>query len=177
MKNEATENSTQSENFFTIIPPFGAVVKPITNPTQIIKIELAFCLSLIVYICLEKFTQVKKGITDNSLHSERSTKMELTSTTNQANTNRVKLFLDANDITKFSAENITFWVDPPPISPKIKVILQHSGKIITKTTIYKRLLHNNETIVRYLYSTGGAKTCYKNEQDETLKTSKNLNPI
>ena len=103
--------------------------------------------------------------------------MELTSTTNQANTNRVKLFPDTNDITKFSAENITFWVDPPPISSKIKVILQPASKIIKKTAIYERLHHDNETIVGYLNCTGGAMTSYKNKLDETLKTSKNLSAI
>ena len=50
--------------------------------------------------------------------------MKSTSTTNQAKTNRGKLFLDANDITKFPAKNIAFLVNSLPISPKSKVILQ-----------------------------------------------------
>ena len=117
---------------------------------------------------------MKKGTTNNSLHSEKSTKMEVISTTNQVNTNRVKLFLNTNGITKFSAENITFGVDPPLISPKIKVILLPASKIITKTPIYDRLHHNNKTIVGYLNSIGYVKTCFKNEQDETLKTTTDL---
>ena len=42
--------------FLTIIPPLDAVAKLITNSTQTIKLEFAFCLSLTVCIYLEKFT-------------------------------------------------------------------------------------------------------------------------